>query len=143
MLQHMPAAKSSYETLRKQAEAAAKPAVAVIVSEPPRSRDADQSWTSVLSPLLAAKRLRAAALERELLAAAQEEQSAYDVICHIGIEKHRERASLAPSAHADVQRRAGAWRHQSPAHDGFSLVPPHLEAAQIRHRGHGSSVVLG
>jgi len=43
------------------------------------------------------------------------------------------------------QRTPGQWKQGPPRHDGFSLVPPHLsnDAAMIRHRGHGSSVVLG
>ena len=46
----------------------------------------------------------------------------------------------------DHELQAG-WRQQTPQHDGFSLVPPHMspgiEAAHIRHRAQASSVVLG
>lgn len=50
-------------------------------------------------------------------------------------------------------RTPGGWRQQPPAHQGFSLVPPHLasgghhgrtdDAAFIRHRGQASSFVFG
>jgi len=62
------------------------------------------------------------------------------------------------SQHGVNDERMGSWRDAPPTHQGFSLVPPHLQsggrvdqhdmgrfddAAHIRHRGHGSAFVLG
>lgn len=100
LLHHMPDAPSCTLELMKQlaskADVGAKPPPPPPPPLPARS--AKENWSAARS-VLAAKRMELiAAHERELKSAVEAEQMAFDTLKSIAIEKHLERASLAPEA---------------------------------------------